>query len=323
MTINWSPKRDRGLINWAPKVAGGGAPVFVTTALPQAFVGVPYSAQIEATGEPTITFAVAGGELPAGLSLSASGLISGTPTGSASATFVIEATNGVGPAQVTLTIEGQPAPALQTVTLTPSVVALKIGESVDLQATAKDQYGNPISGLSGTALSAPGSVASASMVGMTDDSGRVLVRVTALTAGTVSIVAKFGEVMSEPSVMTVTARVVAFLAGAANASIAAVANLSLSVVKGVRIRLHTKANVPRSNISGIQVRWWDDALAATTYVGVGAIDSGGWIAVNLDAVTALPVGGAGRIELFKQGATFREDMYFAGRLPVVDIGAAQ
>jgi hypothetical protein len=58
-------------------------PVVIDTAsLPDAVVGMPYSQQLAASGGTApYTWALSGGTaLPAGLSLSPSGLISGTPT---------------------------------------------------------------------------------------------------------------------------------------------------------------------------------------------------------------------------------------------------
>lgn len=54
------------------------------TTLPEAEVGIPYAQQLTATGIPpgkTAAFAVTSGILPTGLTLSAAGLVSGTPTG--------------------------------------------------------------------------------------------------------------------------------------------------------------------------------------------------------------------------------------------------
>lgn len=50
-----------------------------TTVCPTMVIGVPYQCQIQATGgTPPYHFSVSAGELPAGLTLSDSGLISGT-----------------------------------------------------------------------------------------------------------------------------------------------------------------------------------------------------------------------------------------------------
>lgn len=51
------------------------------TSLPNGIVGTPYSVNLTASGgQPIYTFVVAGGNLPPGLSLSAGGVLSGTPT---------------------------------------------------------------------------------------------------------------------------------------------------------------------------------------------------------------------------------------------------
>lgn len=61
-----------------------------TTSLPNFTAGVPYSQQISATGGTgDYDFSIPSGSLPAGLSLSSTGLISGTPTVSASETFTV------------------------------------------------------------------------------------------------------------------------------------------------------------------------------------------------------------------------------------------
>jgi Ice-binding-like/Putative Ig domain len=60
--------------------------------LPAATVGVPYAQQLVATGDVgPFTFAVTSGALPAGLSMSPSGMISGTPITPGVATFTIAA----------------------------------------------------------------------------------------------------------------------------------------------------------------------------------------------------------------------------------------
>lgn len=66
--------------------------VVTTTALPSAVEGQAYSFQLEATGGVgPYTWAITAGALPAGLSLSTAGLISGTPTvsGTFTATFTV------------------------------------------------------------------------------------------------------------------------------------------------------------------------------------------------------------------------------------------
>jgi large repetitive protein len=68
--------------------------VTVTTASPLAtgIVGVPYSLQLTASGAGAFTWSLISGTLPAGLTLSSAGLLSGTPTVAAPATnFVVSA----------------------------------------------------------------------------------------------------------------------------------------------------------------------------------------------------------------------------------------
>ena len=79
------------------------APVFTADTPPSTgTVGTPYSYTYAATGTPAPAFAVASGGLPAGLSLnSATGVLSGTPTAAAAATFTVRASNGVAPDALT------------------------------------------------------------------------------------------------------------------------------------------------------------------------------------------------------------------------------
>jgi hypothetical protein len=92
----------------------GVAPVFTADTPPVAgAVGSAYSYTLAATGEPTPTYAVTSGTLPAGLSLDpTTGLLSGVPSAAGSSTFEITAANGITPDAVTpdITINvGRPA----------------------------------------------------------------------------------------------------------------------------------------------------------------------------------------------------------------------
>lgn len=79
-------------------------PLFTSAAPPAAVAGTPYSFTFEASGSPT--FAVTTGQLPAGLTLSAAGVLSGTPTSAGSSTLEVTASNGATTAlSVTLTVE--------------------------------------------------------------------------------------------------------------------------------------------------------------------------------------------------------------------------
>jgi uncharacterized protein YhjY with autotransporter beta-barrel domain len=96
--------------------------------LPDARQGDAYSQQLTAAGGTApYTFAVASGTLPAGLTLSTTGLVSGNPTASGSATFTVRATDsstGAGPFSVTQSYTlAVGLPAAPTVRPVPTVNA--------------------------------------------------------------------------------------------------------------------------------------------------------------------------------------------------------
>lgn len=71
--------------------------VVETTSLPDARGGVPYSTQLRATGgKAPHSWQVYSGALPSGLTLSTTGVLSGTPTGTGDATFVVSAMDAAG-----------------------------------------------------------------------------------------------------------------------------------------------------------------------------------------------------------------------------------
>ena len=94
------------------------APTVTTTVLPGAGQNVGYLYTLEATGDVTITWDITVGALPTGLSLSAEGVISGTPTTVESQNFTVRATNASGN-------------DTQALTLAVSVVASGGGEARD------------------------------------------------------------------------------------------------------------------------------------------------------------------------------------------------
>ncbi len=108
--------------NWGTALPSPGAVnsgLFTTLAvwsespLPDATQGTAYSFQLTAVGgTPPYTWTVASGSLPAGLHLSSSGLISGTPEGGSSATFTVQLAHAAaGTAQKSFTITGVAANA--------------------------------------------------------------------------------------------------------------------------------------------------------------------------------------------------------------------
>ena len=84
-------------------------PDITTTSLPDGTVGTAYSQILAATGDTPITWSIAEGSLPDGLTLSGD-TISGTPTTVGNFTFTIKATNSAGEAakELAITIEAAP-----------------------------------------------------------------------------------------------------------------------------------------------------------------------------------------------------------------------
>ena len=114
------------------------APTITTTeSLPDGEVGTVYSQTLTATGDPTITWNVTSGTLPAGLTLDTNtGTISGTPTTANTYSFTVTATNDSGSdsKEYTLTIDPKPTVAVTGVTLNKTELALFTGDSATLNA---------------------------------------------------------------------------------------------------------------------------------------------------------------------------------------------
>jgi hypothetical protein len=95
------------------------APVISTTTLPTAFLNASYSTSLAATGgTPPYTWSITAGALPAGVTLSTAGVISGTPGPKTAGVYNITA-------QVTDTV---PASGTKALTLSVnSVILVKCG----------------------------------------------------------------------------------------------------------------------------------------------------------------------------------------------------
>lgn len=116
------------------------APLAVTTtSLPDGTVSTAYNQTLTATGgTPPYTWSVTSGSLPASLTLSSSGSISGTPTAAATSNFTVTATDSATPTpqtaseQLSITIS---APALSITTTSLSDGVLSTAYNTTLQAS--------------------------------------------------------------------------------------------------------------------------------------------------------------------------------------------
>ena len=118
-----------------------------TTSLASAQVGVAYTATLKATGgTPPLTWSLATGSLPAGLTLTASsGVIAGTPTTPVTAdalTFTVADSNV--PSQhksVALSLTVAPSGSSSSISISPRAAALTVGQTLSLTAATNDPAG--------------------------------------------------------------------------------------------------------------------------------------------------------------------------------------
>ena len=97
-----------------PPPPAGTPPTITTTSLPNGAVGTAYSYALTATGTAPVTWSVTVGALPAGLTLAANGVISGTPTAVGTFDFTVRAANNHGHSvralSLTISAAADPAP---------------------------------------------------------------------------------------------------------------------------------------------------------------------------------------------------------------------
>jgi outer membrane autotransporter protein len=203
--------------------------------------GVPnasYSQQLVATGGTApYTYSVVSGALPAGLSLSSAGLISGTPTTSGSSTFTVQArdsSSGTGPFAVTKSYVlaiGQTVPVAPAVTVTTQSNA-----PVTIHATA-NATGAPFTAVA---------IAMQPKTGTAVVNGQDIVYTPAATSSgnvgfTYTIANSAG--VSAPVAVTVTVNAVPVVAAAQQVSTAATQTALIDITSGATGGPFTGASV--------------------------------------------------------------------------------
>lgn len=158
-------------------------PVISTTSLPAGTAGTTYSQSLSATGgEQPLVWSVSGGALPAGLSLSSSGIISGTPAATGTSSFTVQVAdldNDTDTQALSITIN--PAGTVATPTYSPAAGTYSSAQSVTISTTtsgASIRYttnGTNPTPTTGTVYSGPVSIATTTTLkaiayksGMTD-----------------------------------------------------------------------------------------------------------------------------------------------------------
>ncbi len=126
----------------------GIAPTITGGLPPNGTVGVAYAHTFSATGTAPIIWSIATGTLPAGVGLSATGVLSGTPTAAGAFTFTVQAANGVAPIAsqtVTVTIAAAATPSM-TVAFAPTSVLPGVNSTMTLTLANTDVSSAFISG---------------------------------------------------------------------------------------------------------------------------------------------------------------------------------
>lgn len=124
----------------------------IPAALPNATLGVAYAQFLDVTGgSGPVQWTLASGAPPAGIALSAAGLLAGSPTALGAATFRVRATRGALTAERDYTLLVVPAPLSIT---TSSLPPAKVGESYVVQLTATGGSGGNSWSVSAGALPA-------------------------------------------------------------------------------------------------------------------------------------------------------------------------
>jgi hypothetical protein len=231
------------------------APSITTTSLPNATQGAAYGQTIAATGGLTpYTFSIVvpgTGTLPAGLTLSSAGVISGTPTGLGTSSFTVKLTDSSNPSQSAtqnLSIKVVPAPVVITTTSLPNGIVNTPGYSATLTSTG----GAP-----------PITWSWAAQAGSTLPPGLVLGPTTGTISGTPTSAGTFNVTVtaSDSSVPALTAS----------------KNLSITVIP--QLVITTSSPLP----NGITNTAYSDFLASTGGSGaiVWSLTSGSTLPANL------------------------------------------
>ena len=156
---------DGFTVAYGPNQPSPPGPFMVTTTLPEAYVGIPYSVPLQATG--ALSFLWTGYGLPPWMTLNpTTGALIGTPTAGGVVVFGVEAANAVetiestGLQELALTVGTNPPPANFTVNMAPDPVQLlKTGPSCGNSSTVSIVPAFGFSGIVHLALSTNSSFA--------------------------------------------------------------------------------------------------------------------------------------------------------------------
>lgn len=252
-----------------------------TLTLPNGTVGNAYAQTLAATGGTgAYAWSIIAGAVPAGLTFSALGELTGTPTAVASYGFTVRVTSGSQVVERAFAMLISPADAAST-EITPAATSVELGDSTQLGAVAKDAGGVVLPGRPIAWTSLNGSVATVSGTGM----------VRAIGVGGVGIVATAsgsgGTPVSDTAIVTVVPRPVD--------SVEVVPNRA-SLLVGEQQQLSATLRDRFGNVlTGRTVTWSSsDANIASIDANTGLVTSG---ASGTATITALSEGVSGTGEV--------------------------
>ncbi|MHA7271002.1 beta strand repeat-containing protein [Arthrobacter sp. HLT1-20] len=152
---------NRGTVSLEPVAPEAAPPAITTTSLPQGAYGTAYSSAVAASGGTTpLSFSATG--LPAGLSMSAAGVISGTPTNSGPFTVAVTVTDAQGRTATKSLGVGIAAPSI--VVAPASLLAARVGVQYSQGISASGAIGPYSYAVTAGALPAGLSVSSAGVL---------------------------------------------------------------------------------------------------------------------------------------------------------------
>jgi uncharacterized protein YjdB len=246
----------------------------VTVAPPSASVAVGTTTTLQATvkdqsGNPmsgqTVTWSTSN---QAAATVNASGVVSGVAAGSATITATSSGKSGTSAITVTAV-----APVVTSVTVTPPSASIVAGTTTTLQATVKDQNGNPMTGQTVTWTTNNGAAATVNSSGV----------VSGVAAGSATITATSSG-KSGTSAITVTAV-------APVVTTVTVAPPSASILAGTTTTLVATVKDQLGNVMTGQTVIWSTNNAAAATVNLSGVVSG--VAAGSATITATSSGKSG------------------------------